>query len=237
MEDDMDWDVHVKGQLDAIARGTRHVTRDSSRMPKSPYGEGWDILWIGHCGEPFPETLHENVALKPEAKAKMSAKYIIKNDQTVPPVSRVSQLVDWSRYQAHTRVIHRTGAPTCSFAYAVTQQGARKLLYALSVNGLHMAFDDSLAELCRDSIGSMGRGLEGRGLGLRCVSVNPTIMFHHRAKGPVSGDSDVQSFGKDGSIRDKGTTESIQWSMRLNLENILMGRPPVAQFRDGPMDT
>lgn len=237
MEDDMDWDIHLKGQLDAVARGTRHVLQEKSPMPESPYGDGWDILWLGHCGEPFPETLQENAGLKPEQKARMSAKYIVTNDQTVPPISKISRLVDWSRYPAHTRVIHKTAAPICSFAYAVTQSAARKLLYALSVNGLHAAFDNSLAELCRESIGSEGRGLATRGMGLKCVSVNPTIMFHHKAKGPVAADSDIQNFGKDGSIRNKGMTESIKWSMRLNLENVLLGKPPISQFREGPIDS
>ncbi|CAM1503736.1 Fc.00g013270.m01.CDS01 [Cosmosporella sp. VM-42] len=236
LEDDMDWDVHLKGQLDAVARGARHVLRERSSMPESPYGDNWDILWLGHCGEPFPETLQENVALSVEAKSRLSGKYVIHNDMTVPPSSKISRLVDWSRYPAHTRVVHLTAAPICSFSYAVTQRGARKLLYALSINGLHMAFDNSLAQLCRDSAGAMSRGLEERGLGIKCISVNPTIMFHHKAKGPVSADTDLQSMSLDGRIRGQGVTESIKYSMRMNLENMLMGKPPQAQYKEGPLD-
>jgi len=232
MEDDMDWDIHLKTQLYDIARGARHILHDASTIPPhSPYGDDWDILWLGHCGEPFPETLEENAGLPSEDLARMSEKYIIQDDDTVPPYSQVSRLVDWSRYRPHTRIIHMSAAPICSFAYAVSLRGAKKILYELSVNGLRMAFDNSLAQLCRDSMYDLGRKHSG-GYDMRCLSVNPTIMFHHKAKGLVASDSDIQNLGSDGSVRDKGVTESIKWSTRLNLKNVLTGKELEAQFED-----
>lgn len=150
---------------------------------------------------------------------------------TVPPYHHISNLVDWSNFAPGTRIVHRSAAPICSFAYALSQTGARKVLHALSINGLHMAFDNSLAQLCRDAAFDLARGREG-GYGLRCVSVNPTIFFHHKAKGRLAGDSDIQSYGGDGSTRERGITESIMWSMRLNLMNILSGTTLEAQFED-----
>ncbi|RDA89802.1 hypothetical protein CP533_4659 [Ophiocordyceps camponoti-saundersi (nom. inval.)] len=230
MEDDMDWDLHLKLQLNDIAQGTRQVLKESSsHVPESPYGDSWDVLWLGHCGEPFPETLEENVGLEAEAKARMNVKYAINEDNTVPPYSEVSRLVDWSAFPAGTRLVHLSAAPICSFAYALSQSAARKILFALSVDGLHMAFDNSLAQLCRDSIHDLGLQKEG-GYRLKCISVNPTIMFHHRAKGRVHGDSDVQNFGQEGQVRERGFSESIKWSMRLNLRKILTGQPLVPQF-------
>ncbi|KAL7945255.1 glycosyltransferase family 25 protein [Trichoderma barbatum] len=229
IEDDMDWDIHLKFQLHNIAHGARQIMRETSPLPHSPYGDDWDVLWLGHCGEPFPETLEENAGLPPESIAQMSAKYIIHDDGTVPPYNKVSQLVDWSQYQPHTRIVHMSAAPICTFAYAISQRGARKILYGLSVDGLHMAFDNSLAQLCRDAMYGLGRN-QSSGLNLRCLSVNPTIMFHHKAKGLVASGSDIQNVGSDGSVREKGETESIQWSMRLNLQNILTGKKLEAQF-------
>lgn len=231
VEDDVDWDVHLKLQLNDIAHGARRILGESSPFPHSPYGDAWDILWLGHCGEPFPETLEENAGLEDDLKARMSIKFTIKHDDTVPPYSQVSHLVDWSSYPAHTRLVHMTAAPICSFAYAVSQSAARKILYALSVDGLHMPFDNSLAELCRGAIYDMGRQREG-GYQLKCLSVNPTIMFHHKAKGRMVGDSDVQSYGQDEAVREKGVSESIKWSMRLNLNNILTGHVLESQFQD-----
>jgi hypothetical protein len=59
MEDDMDWDVRIKSQLLQVAKGARYL-QPSSKMDVSPYGDDWDVLWLGHCGEVFPETLEEN---------------------------------------------------------------------------------------------------------------------------------------------------------------------------------
>ncbi|PFH55462.1 hypothetical protein XA68_18269 [Ophiocordyceps unilateralis] len=220
IEDDIDWDVHLKLQLSDIANGARQVlSESSSHVPRSPYGDSWDVLWLGHCGEPFPETLEENVALEAEAKVRMSVKHSIKEDDTVPPYSQVSRLVDWSVFPARTRLVHLSAAPICSFAYALTQSAARKILFALSVDGLHMAFDNSLAQLCRDSVHDLGRQRED-GYRLKCLSVNPTIMFHHKAKGLLHADSDIQSYGEDGSIREKvpGTSvRSLEGTSRGNI--------------------
>ncbi|KAH6608846.1 glycosyltransferase family 25 protein [Trichoderma cornu-damae] len=231
IEDDMDWDIHLKSQLHDIAHGARQILRETSAPPHSPYGDNWDILWLGHCGEPFPETLEENAGLPLDNLAQMSAKYIIHDDETVPPYNEVSQLVDWTQYRPRTRIVHLSAAPICTFAYAVSQRGAKKILYGLSVDGLHMAFDNSLAQLCRDAVYDLGRKQSG-GYNMKCLSVNPTIMFHHKPKGLVASGSDIQDLGGDGSVREKGVTESIRWSMRLNLKNILTGKELEVQFQE-----
>ncbi|KYK62002.1 hypothetical protein DCS_03147 [Drechmeria coniospora] len=229
MEDDVDWDVHVKSQLKAVGMGARELFGESSRAPHSPYGDTWDVLWPGHCGELFPEFLDENLHLDEEQMAKITAKYIVSNDETVPPYRHVSDLVDWSAFPPLTRIVHLSAGPICTFAYAVSQAGARKLLHALSLEGLHMAFDNSLAQVCRDSIHDLAVGSTG-GYDMKCVSVSPTMMFHHRPRGRIAGDSDIQSPGKDGGVREKGITESIKWSVRLNSKNMLTGRPLESQY-------
>ena len=64
------------------------------------------------------------------------------------------------------RVIYRSGVPICLFAYAISQRAAKKLLYALSVDGLCVAFDNSLAQLCRDAAFDLTRDKEG-GYGIK----------------------------------------------------------------------
>jgi len=50
-EDDADWDVALKEQLVQFARGSRFITNTSEdAFSHSPYGNDWDMLWIGHCG-------------------------------------------------------------------------------------------------------------------------------------------------------------------------------------------
>lgn len=244
MEDDMDWDLRLKPQLELIAKGARAVFPSSSSWPYSPYGDDWDLLWLGHCGEPFPETLPENrnLAADHPGRAAMSRKYTILNDATVPAPEKLTGLVNWKEYPTHTRWVHISAAPICSFAYALSQQGARKILFGLSVNGIHDPYDNALAGMCRCSVDSLVKDRPAAGdscLGLKCLSVTPPVFFHHRAKGSVAGDSDINKVvkddklikqGKDGVVRDKGSTENIVWSMRLNLQNIIMGRPIESQF-------
>ena len=126
-----------------------------------------------------------------------------------------------------------SGGPICSFAYALSQEGARKVLYGLSVDGLTGAFDNALAGLCR-----WGReGNEGRErLDMRCVSVTPGYFVHHRSKGDVGKDSDIQKSDDNGALRETGTTENIVWSVRINIGNLLAGKDMVSQFDGNFLD-
>ncbi|KAI1117024.1 glycosyltransferase family 25 protein [Nemania sp. NC0429] len=221
IEDDMDWDVRLKTQLEQVAEGARAIL-PSSTQPSSPYGDAWDVLWLGHCGEIFPETLPENAG-KPE-----HPKYIIHNDETVPPLSKLTGLVEFGRYPEFTRWVHVSGGPICSFAYALSQSGARKVLLDLSVDHLGGAFDNALAALCRDGASGNADGLRAK-----CISVTPPVFFHHRSKGSVAKDSDIQNAGPDDvpvPVREKGTTENIVWSARNNIRNMMLGLEMENQF-------
>lgn len=267
MNDDVDWDVRLKPQLELTAAGARAVLdslpetffpygRPSSSSssaasdlpPTSPYGDDWDILWLGHCGEPFPEDLPENKDLPDSdpAFAAMARKWTILNDITVPPLNHVTGLVDFSGHEEHTRWIHVTAAPMCSFAYAVSQRGAQKILYDLSVNRLSGPFDNALASLCRRAVGAwsplaaLAEGgdptdregtLGDRGLDAKCISITPPLFFQHKAKGEAVMEGNAQREGEEDKagdqkapeIRDKGVTENIVWSARLNVLNMIKG--------------
>lgn len=232
MEDDMDWDVRLKTQLIQISAGTRHlqtlppyappVALDiAARIPlsTSPYGSDWDLLWLGHCGEVFPDALPENHIYATDATTPQhlstTTKYTISNDPTVPPPDHTKGFQTYSDFP-HTRWVHQTGGPICTFAYALSQRGAQKVLYDLSIDHLTGPFDNSLADLCRF-------GKEPGRLGMRCFSVTPGLFSHHKAKGLVSGDSDIQAYGGRGDVRDKGHSENIVWSARLNIGGLLRG--------------
>lgn len=232
MEDDMDWDVRLRSQLEDIAKGSRMVLGDEAKSPSSPYGDGWDLLWLGHCGEPFPETLEENRD-KPHDHPGiryMKTRYAIENDPTVPPPERTTGLIDFYAHP-HTRFVHVTASPICSFAYALSQAGARKVLFDLSVDHLTGAFDNALSGLCRRAVASVGEENPGgdRGLDARCISVTPPVFFHHRAKGWVFGDSDIQNINS-AEFREKGMSENIVWSARNNIRNMIAGTEMESQL-------
>lgn len=262
----MDWDVRLKPQLELIAAGARAVVANlpdalfptgrsnpSSPTPASPYGDDWDVLWLGHCGEPFPEDLPENQNLpdSDDGFQAMARKWTILNDATVPPPERVTGLVDFDAHgPPHTRFVHVTAAPMCSFAYALSRAGAQKVLYEMSVAGLAGPFDNALAGMCRRAVGgwsgALARGEDAatagdrEGMGAKCVSVTPPLFFHHKARGLLSGDSDIQEYGGGGGgadgeddmpeVRERGSTENIMWSARLNLANMIGGKEMVSQW-------
>ncbi|KAI0005204.1 glycosyltransferase family 25 protein [Xylariaceae sp. FL0662B] len=233
MEDDMDWDVRLKPQLELVAQGARALLPSASD-PNSPYGDDWDIIWLGHCGEVFPETLDENKEKPADDRGiqYMSRKFVIERDLTVPPKDKVTGLVDFKNNKEHTRWVHITGAPICTFAYALSQRGARKVLFDLSVDHLTGPFDNALAGLCRRAVSTWGMEEEAandRGLDAKCISVTPPVFFHHKAKGLVGGDSDIQTV-QDGQVREKGTTENIVWSARNNLRNMILGTRMESQY-------
>lgn len=51
LEDDVDWDTSIKDQARLVSDAVRKFTGADSQ-DVSPYGYSWDLLWIGHCGEP-----------------------------------------------------------------------------------------------------------------------------------------------------------------------------------------
>ncbi|PBP20863.1 hypothetical protein BUE80_DR008440 [Diplocarpon rosae] len=228
MEDDMDWDVRLKDQLQHIAAGARTLQPLPTHPPASPYGDDWDLLWLGHCGEVFPEVLEEYASMDPNSPdfVYVSTKYTIENDLTVPPPARVAGFQNYTT-SPYTRWVHVTGAPICTFAYALSLEGAKKVLFDLSVDHLAGPFDNALAGLCR-----WGRP-ETR-LGMRCFTVTPPVFMHHKAKGYSNGDSDIQVVGGGGkgSLREVGTTENMVWSARLNTREMIMGEDMKSQFKE-----
>lgn len=175
------------------------------------------------CGEIFPETLPENAG-KPH-----HPKYVIEKDETVPPLNKITGLVDFKQYPEFTRWVHISGGPICSFAYALSRRGARKVLLDMSIDRLGAPVDNALASLCRDGASGNADGLRAR-----CISVTPPLFFHHRAKGSTGRDSDIQggSEGAPASFREKGSTENIVWSARNNIRNMILGLEMENQFSE-----
>ncbi|PQE08813.1 glycosyltransferase family 25 protein [Rutstroemia sp. NJR-2017a WRK4] len=199
MEDDVDWDIRLLSQLPDFAKGVRSLSGISpSQTQYSPYGDDWDVLWPGHCGDYLPEN--------------DKRLYVIENDETVAPTAQQPWLTTLKDMPEHTRIVHKAGAPICTFGYAVSYRGAQKILMGLGVKGgQNMAFDNSLAFLCRDGY-----------LDMKCYSVEPQLFHHHRPAGSVNKDSDING-GDSDIVREKGNTEVMIYSARLNLEQLITG--------------
>ncbi|KAL8734425.1 MAG: hypothetical protein Q9181_003205 [Wetmoreana brouardii] len=136
LEDDADWDIALRSQLRSYASITRHLATPadpSTPLTSSPYGNTWDILWLGTCATPpapvgtpqFPNP-HYDEFLAAEWDL-YETQYPIDSRQTASKrrksYNRLRRLSSPNHYvfPAHRGV-------ACLTAYAVTQRSARELM-------------------------------------------------------------------------------------------------------------
>ena len=187
--------------------------RTTFRPPHSPYGDEWDLFWLGHCGS-GPDTNDPR-------------RFLVKNDPTVTPYSHRFEIgyVDPSmkvdrpddqphqRYDSHTRIHFIQTRGLCTYAFALSLRGAQKILYYMSVKLWHGAFDLGLEDMCRD-----------RSRNFTCLSVYPQIVDSHRGAGNVKGDSDLSEGKAEGVRKDKDIfTYNIVTSTRQNVDALMNG--------------
>jgi hypothetical protein len=188
---------------------------DTVEPKHSPYGDNWDLLWLGHCGTRFPEK--ERDSSLPRGRA------VLLGDRTVPETQHLAlqygtdELI--KNYPNHTRVIHHTAENVCILAYAITQKAARQILYEFGLKEMNGPFDIELRQYCD--------GLDRRVHG--CYTAQPQYFQHHRAVGSKTAYSDINEESKD-AYNDKAYTYNIRWSTRTNLGRLVDGE---TQFIDG----
>lgn len=123
VEDDADWDINIKSQLEMLANKTRtlgnsrnnEAERITSDTPiSSPYGNDWDLLWLGLCAN--------------------------------PPGPDDAQLFPGEGDSQSHWVYYARGGVACTYGYAVTQKSARALMtYMLD---LDQAVDETMSQFC-----------------------------------------------------------------------------------------
>ncbi|QIW97151.1 hypothetical protein AMS68_002669 [Peltaster fructicola] len=252
MEDDVDWDIRIHEQLMEFAQASQLLlqptlgTKDEFLDPTyhgdlgdlnpktfyvgeqkvtppttSPYGDvdKWDMLWLGHCGATIPTG-------KDDSKTPL-ARAVVLNDNTVPEKQHINLEISSPAYRddypAHSRVVFRTGGNVCTLAYALTNAGARRLLYELGVQALQGAIDTELDSWCR---GRSGRSMH------TCLTVGPQYFQHHRPAGRWGSMSDIGDMPTH--YNDFAFTTNIRWSTRVNLPKLVSGDTNYTDmFRDG----
>ena len=203
MEDDADWDVTIKTQLQSFALAVRALQGTDHTRTASPYGDDWDILWLGHCGL--------------ECRTDLPY-FLTPNDPTIlpphhfPPYFRDPPPFD---RPDHTRLTCTASDGVCSIVYAVSYRGAQRILSALSVNPSGLAdkidigaqFDVSLGRMC-------GNGY------LRCFAPFPSLTGGYQPAGPAAKSSDIHD--EDGN-REETSSLGVLYSTMLNINRILNG--------------
>ena len=157
LEDDVDWDVRLKEQMLKIAPAVRGFAgvHDVSQNDQVPYGNGWDILWIGHCRETIDDS-----------RGALAWQEFF--DDTRPSSDNYTgwgKDDTWKLKEGHRAVLW-ANEPLCTFAYAVSRRGAARILEWAGA-GKGEAFDVKLMWGCKP---------EGP---LRCVMVYPEVVHQY----------------------------------------------------------
>ncbi|KAJ3480623.1 hypothetical protein NLG97_g8030 [Lecanicillium saksenae] len=180
----------------------------------SPYGDEWEMLWLGHCGVSWPVLASDNLPY---------GKVFRYNDTSVPPKSALYSLSNpyllKDDYPAHTRAFHHVEDGVCSLGYAVTQKGARGLLRELALREVTDPLDLGLRHYCK--------GMKGRRKH-KCLAAQPPLFSHHRNVGLMSAGSNIGDHGE--GFRKEDKTDMVRWSVALNADKIMDGSH---DYKDG----
>ena len=189
LEDDVDWSTEIREQTGKVAEGVLELTGQQAGVD-TPYGLDWDIIWMGHCGDP-PDFEH-----KPQVSW---------DDKTVLPLD------DYENIDRHVitqlregqRAVHFSSSPICTWAYAVSAEGARKVLAEAS-EGHAGAFDLLMMDGCKTER-------------LKCITVNIELFDdYHPAEGELSeirageGEPDLEPAASKGMGRTKNVLRSAR---------------------------
>jgi hypothetical protein len=196
VEDDVDWDVRLKDQMRLISDNVRNFTNVPDH-DTSPFGNDWDVLWLGHCGSAIEDHMPQPSVFADESRCETEL------------------YSGWSKHYLRDKLpegyrqVHTSFLTVCTFGYGVTKSSAQKILTLLSKGG-DEAFDVSLSAHCREGA-------------LRCLVVNPQIFNHYEPPADHGYQSEVHvGDGRGRSPKDssfehvKGTTGNIMRSARCS---------------------
>ncbi|OOF94514.1 glycosyltransferase family 25 protein [Aspergillus carbonarius ITEM 5010] len=136
-EDDVDWDVNLKTQLRGFAQGALKIHK--SNASHSPYGDSWDLLWLGHCGVKCNSS--SPVQVMPHDITAISSRFL-------PPY-----LYDAPAGTGNNvRMTCKMEEAACSGAYAISYRASQKILATLTLSTDNQAvnIEGLLSQLCRD---------------------------------------------------------------------------------------
>lgn len=224
-EDDADWDVGIRAQMRELARGTRWLGDETEKDTKhsSPFGDDWDILWVGHCST---KSGHD------------PRRWVVPHDPTVvPPEHRIyhdkPNMQNWEagpNADNQTRIFFVATWGVCTTAYAVSIRGAMKMLYHQSLSKFNMPIDTGLGFMCANPLGASN---------FRCIAPYPTMVGLSRPAGDITRFSDINT-GLFGDVQpsEKSRSEGLVFSVHQNIERLVTGHAEFqSQFPENTGET
>ena len=210
MESDADWDMRIKDIMTRVSDGARSIvdwpfnrTQElTGRLPdySSPYGDNWDIIWIGHCGS---TTCGSGMC--------GDGRIYRVNDTAAPDLEHEYSFGSGpmeEQKRPGTRMTYELRGGVCSTAYAISYSGAVKLIEGIKENGDNI--DLALARLCdqrRD---------------LSCVGVWPQVITAAASKSNIAHPEGevAPNSAEDDQIH---PGPALQYSARVNAEKGIQG--------------
>lgn len=138
LEDDVDWDIRIRTTQAPLVSTAMRKLLDSPQLGRDarqyPYGDpnSWDLLCIGHCGDYWHgmdiEFTDGHVMPKDLAKTPhvtFADPTMLHSDSLHPFTTSLLKNLGVDEY---TRLVHRSVFPLCTFGYALSRAGARRLL-------------------------------------------------------------------------------------------------------------
>lgn len=182
----------VQTIVDWPFKPSNNTERFGEPMEPSPYGENWDIVWIGHCG----------------SSNQGNGRYYATNDTTVPPEDHEFKFGSSPQDEQHrpgTRIIYDLTSTVCSTGYAISYVGAVKLVEYFKESQANL--DLKLMDLCREKVD------------LTCVGVYPQVITAAQSHSNIEhaeGETASNEVATEEVLVRAGP--AIQYSARINAE-------------------
>ena len=139
LEDDADFSVGIRDIMEGLSKQLQNIVGAKNGEPYGIVeGNSWDTLTLGHCGYRI---------VHPAFNPKAAKKIRVWVDPLAPP-NRYSTLIPNSP-SPRVRLVAPSKGSVCAHGYAVTKEGAMRLLYNIGGPGhtLNQAWDLIIREL------------------------------------------------------------------------------------------
>ncbi|KAL9124181.1 MAG: hypothetical protein Q9217_006467 [Psora testacea] len=200
MESDADWDMRIKQTMVGIGEGTKAIadwpfdppspsTEGISKSEPRPYGDKWDILWIGHCG----------------SSAKGDGRIFAFNDSAAPDEGHVWVVGERPTQEQRppgTRVVYQLDTSVCTTSYAISNQGARK--FEKIFREANAPIDLKMCDICANDHK------------FACIGVWPQVISMTESKTNMNPTEGGFAFGHDIEEEKIVAANSVQVSARVN---------------------
>ena len=206
MESDVDWDMRIKQSMIGVGEGTKAIAdwpfdpplpaESTSSSIKGaldpqprPYGDKWDILWIGHCG----------------SSANGDGRIYAFNDTAAPDDDHAwaygNRPADGHRPPG-TRIVYQLDTTVCTTSYAISNQGAHK--FERIFQQANSPIDLKIWDACANNPK------------LACLAVWPQVISMTESRGNIKHTEGGLSFGHEIVEEKIVAGKSIQVSSRVN---------------------